>query len=94
MSDVTENPACLQVTAKSVLQRELTNATRGSEAWDSAAKEGKACADSILGLVARGDASVRAAKKNGGITEVTSVDHSARNFLNIVGQWCTLVRGH
>lgn len=56
-------------------------------------KEGKACADSILGLVARGDASVRAAMKNGGITEVTSVDHSARNFLNIVGQWCTIVRG-
>ncbi len=59
-----------------------------------ATKQGKACADSILGLVARGDASVRAAKENGGITEVTSVDHSARNFFNIVGQWCTLVRGH
>jgi TRL-like protein family len=59
-----------------------------------ATKHGKACADSILGLVARGDASVRAAKENGGITEVTSVDHSARNFLNIVGEWCTLVRGH
>jgi len=58
-----------------------------------AAKEGKACADSILGLVARGDASVRAAKENGGIKEVTSVDHSARNFLNIVGEWCTIVRG-
>ena len=57
-------------------------------------KTGKACADSILGLVARGDASVRAAKQNGGITEVTSVDHSARNFLNIVAEWCTLVRGH
>lgn len=57
-------------------------------------KQGKACADSILGLVARGDASVRAAKLNGGITEVTSVDHSARNFLNIVAQWCTIVRGY
>jgi len=59
-----------------------------------ALKEGKACADSILGLLARGDASVRAAKENGKITEVTSVDHSARNFLNIVGEWCTIVRGH
>lgn len=56
-------------------------------------KEGKACAESILGLLARGDASVRAAKENGGITEVTSVDHSARNFLNIVGEWCTIVKG-
>ena len=57
-------------------------------------KQGKACAESILGLVARGDASVRAAKVNGGITEVTSIDHSARNFLGIVGEWCTIVRGN
>ena len=57
-------------------------------------KQGKACAESILGLFAHGDASVRAAKENGGITEVSSVDHSARNFLNIVGEWCTLVRGN
>ncbi len=57
-------------------------------------KEGKACADSILGLLARGDASVRAAKQNGNIKKVISVDHSARNFLNIVGEWCTIVRGH
>ena len=56
-------------------------------------KEGKACAESILGLLARGDASVRAAKENGKISEVTSVDHSARNLLNIVGEWCTIVRG-
>ena len=57
-------------------------------------KVGKACAESILGLLARGDASVRAAKENGKITEVISVDHSARNLLNIVGEWCTIVRGH
>ena len=57
-------------------------------------KEGKACAESILGLLARGDASVRAAKLQGGITEVTSVDHSARNLLNVVGEWCTIVRGY
>ena len=57
-------------------------------------KQGKACAESILGLLARGDASVRAAKENGNISEVTSVDHSARNLLNIVGEWCTIVRGH
>jgi len=56
-------------------------------------KQGKACAESILGLLARGDASVRAAKENGKISEVTSVDHSARNLLNIVGEWCTIVRG-
>jgi hypothetical protein len=57
-------------------------------------KEGKACAQSILGLLARGDASVRAAKEKGNITEVISVDHSARNLLNIVGEWCTIVKGN
>lgn len=66
----------------------------GKTAKADTQKQGKACAESILGLLAHGDASVRAAKENGGITEVSSVDHSARNFLNIVGEWCTLVRGN
>jgi hypothetical protein len=56
-------------------------------------KEGRACMDTILGLFARGDASVRAAKADGKITEVSTVDHSAKNFLNIVGEYCTIVRG-
>jgi hypothetical protein len=67
-------------------------ATEG-KAPPAAMKTGKACAESILGLIAHGDASVRAAKANGKITEVYSVDHSARNFFGIVGEWCTLVRG-
>lgn len=66
----------------------------GETASPGSLKEGKACAESILGLLARGDASVRAAKEIGNIKEVISVDHSARNFLNIVGEWCTIVRGH
>jgi hypothetical protein len=49
--------------------------------------------DTILGLFARGDASVRAAKANGKITEVSVIDHSAKNFLNITGEYCTIVRG-
>ncbi len=56
-------------------------------------KEGQACMETLLGLLARGDASVRAAKANGKITEVSVIDHSARNFLNIVGEYCTIVRG-
>ena len=68
--------------------------SEASSATSPAVKEGKACAESILCLMARGDASVRAAKANGKITEVSSVDHSARNLLGIVGEWCTIVRGH
>jgi hypothetical protein len=57
-------------------------------------KQGKACAESILGRIAKGDTSVRAATENGGISEVTTIDHSARNFFGIVGEWCTPVRGN
>jgi hypothetical protein len=60
----------------------------------STAKEGKACGTSILGAVAQGDASVVAAKANGGITKVTSVDHYAKNILGIYGEWCTIVKGN
>jgi TRL-like protein family len=59
----------------------------------SATKEGKACATSILGMVATGDASVTAAKTNGGITNVAVVDHTAKNILGVFGEWCTVVKG-
>lgn len=59
----------------------------------SAAKEGRACAQTILGLVATGDASIDAAKANGGITEVSYVDHTAKSVLGIIGEWCTIVKG-
>ncbi len=57
-------------------------------------KEGKACGTSILGAVAQGDASIIAAKANGGITKVTSVDHYAKNILGVYGEWCTIVKGN
>ena len=57
-------------------------------------KEGKACASSVLGWVATGDASIVAAKANGGITKVSSVDHYAKNILGIYGEWCTIVKGN
>jgi TRL-like protein family len=59
-----------------------------------AMKEGKACAESIMGLMAHGDATVRTAKANGGIKEIYNIDHSARNFFGIVGEWCTIVSGY
>ncbi len=60
---------------------------------DAGTKEGKACASSVLGIVATGDASIQAAKNNGGITKVTHVDHSAKNILGITSEWCTIIRG-
>jgi hypothetical protein len=60
---------------------------------NSSTKEGKACGQSILGWVATGDASVAAAKAAGGVTTVAEVDHSAKNILGIIGEWCTIVKG-
>ncbi len=56
-------------------------------------KEGRACAKSYLGLVAKGDASIKAAAAAGGITNVTSVDHEVSHML-VVGDFCTIVRGN
>lgn len=56
-------------------------------------KEGKACARSYLGMVAMGDASIDAAKRAGGITEVSTVDHHTTNLLGIIGDFCTVVKG-
>ena len=56
-------------------------------------KTGKACATSILAMVATGDASLETAKANGGITQISHVDHSSKNILGIFGEYCTIVKG-
>jgi hypothetical protein len=56
-------------------------------------KEGTACAQSVLGLVATGDASIKEAARDGGITKIDSVDHYNRSILGIIGDFCTIVRG-
>ena len=59
----------------------------------AATKEGKACAQTILGLVAQGDASISAAKAAGGITEVAHIDYTAHSILGVVADFCTIVKG-
>ncbi|GJL59033.1 MAG: hypothetical protein NPIRA03_18900 [Nitrospirales bacterium] len=72
-----------------------TEAKFGNQATDGPAgtKTGTACATSILAMVATGDASQEKAMANGGITQITYVDHSAKNILGIWGEWCTIVHG-
>lgn len=53
---------------------------------------GEACSTGVLGLVAMGDASVEAARRNGGITLITSVDQKIENLL-VYQRYCTIVRG-
>ena len=57
-------------------------------------KTGTSQCTSILSLLATGDCSIEAAKANGGITEVTSVDWKANNILGIIGNYTTTVRGN
>jgi hypothetical protein len=54
---------------------------------------GESCASSILGLIATGDASIDAAKKNGGVAQVTAVDHKSSSLLGITAKFCTIVYG-
>ncbi len=53
---------------------------------------GEACATSYLSLVAVGDASIEAARRNGGINQVSSVDERYQNYF-IFQKTCTIVRG-
>ncbi|MDR3126039.1 MAG: TRL-like family protein [Rickettsiales bacterium] len=54
-------------------------------------KVGRACARNILGAIV-GDSSVETAKKNGGITQVASVDKEVTALL-LYAEVCTVVTG-
>ncbi len=57
-------------------------------------KEGIACGKNILGIATKGDFSVEAARANGGITKITSVDKQVKNVLGLFAQVCTIVKGN
>ena len=59
----------------------------------SGAKQGTAQCTSILSMVATGDCSIEAAKKNGGISEVSSIDWKAMNILGLYGEYKVRVTG-
>ena len=56
-------------------------------------KTGTACASSILGLINKGDASIAAAKVNGGITTVASADYHTKGYYPFMGETCVLITG-
>lgn len=56
-------------------------------------KVGKSVCTTILGLVATGDCSIDAAKANGGISSVSSVDYETFNILGIYSTYTTIVKG-
>lgn len=56
-------------------------------------KHGEAMAQSILGIVATGDASISAAAAAGGITKIHHVDYHAWSVLGILAKFTTHVYG-
>jgi hypothetical protein len=54
---------------------------------------GEACLSSYLGLISLGDATIETARRNGGITTITSVDESTTSILFFYGKYCVTVRG-
>ena len=64
----------------------------GPASGTATSKKGEACASVFLALFAWGDASIEAAKRNGRITEVTTLDHRSKNFIGF-GSFCTIVYG-
>jgi len=55
-------------------------------------KIGRACGRNIAMIVATGDYSVEAAKANGKITRVATVDMEVRNYI-VFAEVCTVVTG-
>jgi hypothetical protein len=56
-------------------------------------KTGVAKCHTLFGLIARGDASIDTAAKNGNIKTIDHVDFSVRNVLGIAGEYTTTVYG-
>jgi hypothetical protein len=59
----------------------------------ASSKTGEAQCISVLSLIAVGDCSIDAAKKNGGITKVNNVDWDTMNILGIYGSYKVIVSG-
>lgn len=57
-------------------------------------KVGTATSTTYLALYATGDASIEAAKRNGGITTVSSVDEKVHSILGLITTYTTTVRGN
>ena len=56
-------------------------------------KTGEATADTLLGLIANGDASIQKAAINGGITKIMTVKYKSYNILGVFARFTTIVTG-
>jgi hypothetical protein len=86
---------CAMATKQSVTGFAYSDVVNAGEVTSNVAgtKMGEACATSYVGVYATGDASVETARRNGGITSITSVDYKTSNILGFLATSCTRVRG-
>lgn len=56
-------------------------------------KKGEASCSTVLGLISTGDASIKAAMRDGGITKIHHVDHSSTTVLGLYAKFTTVVYG-
>jgi hypothetical protein len=68
-------------------------APMGATAHSGYSKVGKAQIQSILGLIATGDASIEAAAKSANITKIHHVDYESHSILGIISTFTTVVYG-
>ena len=59
----------------------------------SGTKKGTSCANTIIGLINKGDASIEAAKAAGNIKVVASADYHTKGFYPFIGETCVTVTG-
>lgn len=55
---------------------------------------GRSSMKSVLGIFASGDASIEAAAKIGGITEIHHVDYESRSTFGLMSEYTTVVYGN
>lgn len=56
---------------------------------------GQACTSAVLGLYTSGDSTIAAARANGSITKVVTVEEQFKHvFLGAYSQYCTVVGGY
>ena len=72
--------------------QEPENTARFVTKYNSYTKTGKSCATNYLGILAVGDMTVETAKKNGKISQISSISQDKKNFV-VVSTVCTIVNG-
>jgi hypothetical protein len=84
---------CASVLPSGLLYTEIKAPIAAGSEGVSYSKVGESKCTSVLGLVATGDCSIKAAAANGKINKVKYVDYSAKNILGVYGEYITTVYG-